>query len=125
MKQITKSDIKQAISDRWWVSLAVINIIAAIVVSIVIAVNIEPRETQVITHYSSFGITNFYRDYWYHLYSYIALAWIMVGSNVLLSLKLKSIERRDLALALLWSGLAMLTILMIFALSIARIAALG
>ena len=125
MKQITKSDIKTAITDRWWSGLVVANVIVCIIAVITIAVSIEPRETQVITRYSSFGITGFYRSYWYYLYSYVALVLIMAVGHSAVSLKLMHMNRRDLALALLWSSLAFIVIAVLFALSITRIAALG
>ena len=125
MKQITKSDIKTAITDRWWSSLVVANVIVCIIAVIIIAVSIEPRETQVITRYSSFGITGFYRSYWYYLYSYVALVLIMAVGHSAVSLKLMHMNRRDLALALLWSSLVFIVIAVLFALSITRIAALG
>ena len=125
MKQITKSDIKTAITDRWWSGLVVANVIVCIIAVIIIAVSIEPRETQVITRYSSFGITGFYRNYWYYLYSYVALVLIMAVGHSAVSLKLMHMNRRDLALALLWSSLAFIVIAVLFALSITRIAALG
>ena len=125
MKQITKSDIKTAITDRWWAGLVVANVIVCIIAVIIIAVSIEPRETQVITRYSSFGITGVYRGYWYYLYSYVALVLIMTVGHSAVSLKLMHMNRRDLALALLWSSLAFIVIAVLFALSITRIAALG
>ena len=125
MKQITKSDIKTAITDRWWSGLVVANVVVCIIAVIIIAVSIEPRETQVITRYSSFGITGFYRSYWYYLYSYVALVLIMAVGHSAVSLKLIHMNRRDLALALLWSSLAFIVIAVLFALSITRIAALG
>ena len=39
----------------------IVNILAAVVVVIIIGVSIEPKETQVVTHFSSFGITGLYR----------------------------------------------------------------
>ena len=125
MKQITRSDIKTVITDRWWAGLVVANVIVCIIAVIIIAVSIEPRETQVITRYSSFGITGFYRSYWYYLYSYVALVLIMAVGHSAVSLKLMHMNRRDLALALLWSSLAFIVIAVLFALSITRIAALG
>ena len=125
MKQITRSDIKTVITDRWWAGLVVANVIVCIIAVIIIAVSIEPRETQVITRYSSFGITGFYRNYWYYLYSYVALVLIMAVGHSAISLKLMHMSRRDLALALLWSSLAFIVIAVLFALSITRIAALG
>lgn len=125
MKQITKIDVKKALGERWWVGLAVANVVAMVVAVIIIIISIEPKETQVITHYSSYGIATFYRSYWYHLYGYVVLALIMAGTSIMLSLKLLHLNRRDLALSVLWAGLGMLGVLTIFALSIISIAALG
>ena len=125
MKQITKADIKKAISNRWWAGLVVVNALLTVVGIILIIASIEPRETQVITHYSSFSVMTFYRGYWYHLYGYVALVLIMGVGHVLLSLKLLHMERRDLALALLWANLVLIVVAVLFALSNIRIAALG
>lgn len=125
MKQLTKSDIKQAISDRWWTGLVVVNIVACIAAVITIAVSIEPREAQVITRYSTFGIAGFYRGYWYYLYSYAVLVLVMTAGHTAISLKLRHMQRRDLALVLLWATLALIVLTVLFALSIIRIAALG
>ena len=55
----------------------------------------------------------------------MALVLIMTVGHSALSLKLMHMNRRDLALALLWSSLAFIVIAVLFALSITRIAALG
>lgn len=125
MKQVTKADVKKALHNRWWVGLAVANIIVAIIVAIVIIASIEPRETQVITHFSSFGITGFYRSYWYHLLGYALLELVVVGVHIALSLKLFQLGRKDLSLAFLWSTLGISAMVLIFALSIINIAVLG
>lgn len=125
MKQITQKDVKKALRDRWWVGLVVLNILVTAVAVIVIGVSIEPKETQVITHFSSFGITGFYRSYWYSLWGYAALALVILGVHGALSLKLHQLDRRDLSLALLWSTVGITVVVLIFALSIIKIAALG
>ena len=125
MKQITKQDLKKALRDRWWLGLAIVNAVVGLIVILIISFSIEPKETQVITHYSSFGITGFYRNYWYHLLSYAVLEFVVVAAHVALSLKLYQIGRRDLSLALLWSTFGLSVMLLIYALSIISIAALG
>ena len=125
MKQITKQDVKKALKDRWWVGLIIANVIVGLVVAISIAVNIEPRETQVITHYTSFGITGFYRSYWYHLWAYILLEVIILAAHGAISLKLYQLQRRDFALSILWGTLAMSVIVMLYAQSIIKVASIG
>lgn len=125
MKQISKQDIKTALKDRWWVGLVITNIVIGLIVAVVIVVAIEPRETQVITHYSAFGVSNFYRSSWTQLLNYGLLELIVVAAHSLLSLKLMHIERRDLALALLWATIGLSLVVLTYALSIIKIAALG
>lgn len=125
MRQITKKDIKHAFGDRWWLGLVMANIFLGVIVMLVIGFGIEPKETQVITHYSSFGLTGFYRSQWYTLWGYALLELIVVVAHGVLSLKLLHLDRRDLALALLWGTLGVSLLVLLFALSIIRIAALG
>lgn len=103
----------------------VANALLGAVVIIIIGVSIEPKETQVITHYSSFGITGFYRGHWYVLWGYALLELVIIAVHGALSLKLLHLERRDLAFALLWGTLGVSLLTLLFALSIIRIAALG
>lgn len=96
-----------------------------IVLIIVQAVMIEPNTTQVITQYSSYGITGFYRNYWYSLWMYAALQLIILVGHTALALKLVRLERRVLALPLLWGTGGLLVIVFLYAQSIIKIAALG
>lgn len=125
MKQITKLYVNQTLKDKWWVSLVVANIILTIVTVLIIAFSIEPKETQVFTHYSAFGVAGLYKGYWYSLWNYAILAIIILISHVILSLKLRHADKRDLSLVLLWSTFGMTVLLLIFALAIIKIAALG
>lgn len=125
MRQISKKDIRSALRDRWWFGLVLLNIVVAVAVILTIAVTIQPKETQVINHYSSFGVTGFYRNYWYYLWGYALLEIIILVSHTFVSLKLRQLDRRDLSLALLWSTVGISVIVMIFASSIIKIAALG
>lgn len=125
MRQITKQDFRKAIKDRWWIGLVVANIVVALVVIISLAVGIQPKETQVITHYTSFGITGFYRSYWYHLWTYVLLELVILAAHGVLSLKLYQLKRRDFALALLWATLGMSMLVLLFGRSIVNIASMG
>lgn len=125
MKQITKRDIVHMLQDRWWVGLVVANVLVAIIVVAILGFSIDPKETQVITHYSSFGVTGFYRSYWYALWGYVLLELIILLTHGMLSIKLQHLKRRDLALALLWATLGLSGMVLVYGLSIIKIAALG
>jgi len=125
MRQITKEDRKKALGDRWWIGLVILNAVVAIVVIISLGLSIQPKEVQVITHFSSFSLTGYYRNYWYFLWGYALLELIVVSAHSALSLKLHQLGRRDLALALLWSTIGLSIMILIFGLSIIHIAAKG
>ena len=125
MKQRTQSLLHSIIGDGWLTGLTIVNILVMIIVIVAIAVMIEPRETQVITQYSAFGITGFYLGYWYNLWSYVAFEIILVVGNSLLSAKLAQLNRRDLSLALLWLTIGLSVVVLLIARSIIKIATLG
>ena len=125
MKQITKAYVRKTLKDTWWVSLAIANIVMTVIAVLIIAVSIQPKETQVFTHYSAFGITGLYKGYWYSLWNYAILAVVILIAHGLMSVKLRQMDRRDLSLALLWGTLGVTVLLLIFAHEIISIAALG
>ena len=67
----------------------------------------------------------FYRSHWSSLFSYFALAFMIVFGHSALSVKLISLEKRSLAIFLLWLTLGILAILAILAYSIIKIASIG
>ena len=125
MKKQATSLLHSILSDRWLSGLLIVNAIVMIIVIIGIAVIIEPRETQVIAQYSAFGTTGFYRGYWYTLWAYTLLELILVIGNGAFSLRLVNMERRELGLALLWLTIGLSGVVLLFARTIIKIAALG
>ncbi len=125
MKQHSISFLRSILADRWLSGLLIANILVMIGIIIAIAVMIEPRETQVITQYSAFGVTGFYRGYWYTLWAYAALELIIVIGNAILSIRLVQIERREFAVMLMWLTIGLSIVAFLFARSIIKIAALG
>ena len=111
--------------DRLMVSLVLANIILAVAASIFLIISIEPNESQVITRYTSYGVTNFYRGHWYELFGYVLLALFMAVGHSALAVKLVNADRKCLAKALLWLTLGMIVALVLFARSIIKIASLG
>lgn len=125
MKRYLRTSIKTIVGDRQLLILVLLNIIIATSVAIVMAVSIQPHYTQVIARFSSYGISGFYRDVWYSLYVFPVMAFVILIGHVALSVKLVSLNRRDLAVALLILTIFLLIILLIMAKSIIGVAALG
>ena len=125
MKKHTMSLLNSVLSDRWLVGLLIANFVIMIIMIIVLAVIIDPKETQVITQYSAFGVAAFYRGYWYSLWMYAVFELILVVGNAVFSAKLVQLEKRDLALALAWLTIGLSVLTFLFARSIIKIAALG
>ena len=125
MKDTINKSIKTVLSDRGISILLIINIIVFIAISIFLITSIKHSEAQVITRYTAYGGANFYRNHWYSLFGYIALAFMIVFGHSILSIKLVSLEKRSMAVFFLWLTLGILIVLTALAYSIIKIASLG
>ena len=125
MNDTVKKSLRVIAADRGLAGLIVVNLIAVVIIAVFLLVAIKPNESQVITRYTAYGVANFYRSYWYDLFSYAVLAIIMAVGHSVLSVKLALAKRRDLAMFVLCLTLGLLIILVIFAWSIIKIASLG
>lgn len=125
MKDTIKKSIKVILNDRAVAALLLVNLIFFIAITVFLATVIKHSEAQVITRYTAYGPANFYRDHWYSLFGYIALAFVVVLGHAILSVKLVVLEKRSIALFVLWLTLGILAILAVLAYSIIRIASLG
>lgn len=74
------------------------------VITIYISINLRPSELQLVSRYSSFGDTNFYRDQWYYLISFVLFSWIVAISSIAISKKIYDLSGRALALLFAWMG---------------------
>ena len=122
MKKHITSTLRQIMKDRWLLGLVIVNILLASIIIISFAVTIKPKETQVIVQHSAFSVTGLYRGHWYSLWTYGVLQLMITVGHIILSAKLAVVQRRDLALALLWLTIAISVILALFAYSIIVIA---
>lgn len=125
MKQQAQSLIQLIKQDRGLMITVGLLALLTVVLIIVQAIMIEPNTTQVITQYSSYGITGFYRNYWYSLWAYTALQVIILVGHSALALKMVKLDRRALALPFLCATGGVLVMVFLYAQSISKIAALG
>ena len=122
MKNHITNTLRQIMKDRRLLGLVIVNILLASIIIISFAVTIKPKETQVIVQHSAFSVTGLYRGHWYSLWTYGVLQLMITVGHIILSAKLAVVQRRDLALALLWLTIAISVILALFAYSIIVIA---
>lgn len=125
MKLRTLEAFKLIIADR--VALILLGVFMLLVVAfcISIAVSLHPSELQVVTHYTAFGITNFYRDKWFYFLTFIVFG-VMVGIvHAGLVAKLYKIKDRSFAIGFTWLSIVMVLIAWVLTHSVLQVASLS
>lgn len=106
-------------------SLSVLIVALMIVYIVYVALSLQPTELQVATRYTAFGETQFYRNKWYYLLSFIGLAVVSVAAHLILMAKLNGRNMRPLAFGLGWLTLLLLAILFVVTRSVLGVAFLS
>jgi hypothetical protein len=102
--------IKLILADRVLAALLFLFLLLVVAYCIFVGVSLRPSDLQVVTHYSAFGETSFYRDKWYYFISFIALGVIMAITHIVVTVKLFIQGRRPLALFFTWFSLFLIVI---------------
>jgi len=110
MNKLSFEPLKQFLEDRLLATLAIALAVLAIVYSIYVGVSLQPSDLQVAVHYTAFGDTNFYRDKWYYLATFIGFGLIFAIAHPILAVKLFMQDRRDIALIFLIISLFLLVV---------------
>lgn len=124
MKQYITSTLQQLLADRPLFSLVGFFLFGCLVLIVYVAFNIHASELQVVNHYTSFGTTNFYRDKWYYLLSFIGFVIVMAVAHIALLYKILDQKGRDIAVAFVWLSIVLLFITAATAYQVLKIAAL-
>ena len=125
MKTRSLELLKQILADRYFAVLISVMLLIALVYCIWIGATVEPTELQVVNHYTAFGITNFYRNQWYYLLSFIAFGLLVAAAHLLLAVKLYTIKNRTFALGFIWLGIVVLLISAVWTQAILEVASLS
>lgn len=109
-KHNIRNAIKAILADRAYLGL-IIGIIAAMIIYIVFVVtSIESRDIQVVTQYSAFGESHFYKSRWFYLYGFALLGLLAAAINIGIMGKLLAYERRSLGVAVGWLTLVLFVV---------------
>jgi hypothetical protein len=111
--------------DRTLLFVWVLVVILVIVIIILGAVYIRPSDLQLPVRYSSFGITNFFRDKWYYLVSFIIFGILVLIMHTGISVKLLAVKGRAFALGFLWLTVGMLVIAVVTIYALFRVVTLS
>lgn len=114
--------IKLVLADRVVTVLLGLMVLLAVVYCLYVGVSLHPSELQVAVHYTAFGETNYYREKWYYLLSFIGFGGIIAILHGALAIKLYALERRQLAIFLIWLSMFLLVIAWFLTAAVLRVA---
>lgn len=86
--------------------------------------NIHPSDLKIVTHYSAFGSTNFYRDTWFYLLGFAVFGVVLFVTHALVTLRLLAAKGSEIALFFVWVSIAILFIAIAITYQVLRVAAL-
>lgn len=122
MKNNIIRSLKLILADRLILILLLGLIGASLIYCLYVALSLRPSDLQVAVHYTAYGETNFYREKWYYLLSFVGFGLIVATLNTAIAIKLYVLERRQLALFFIWMSFLVLAIGWILTHSVLRVA---
>ena len=125
MKKHIQTTLQTLLKDRYLSGLLAGFLALCFVTIVYLAFMIHASELQVVVHYTSFGTTNFYRDKWYYLLSFVAFMVMMAVVHTTVCLKLLEKRGRDLALAFAWLSILIVLIALALFYQVLKIASLS
>lgn len=120
-----KDNIRLVLADRGYLFAIVTLLVAVFIIFVLGATNIRPSELQVPVRYTSFGITNFYRDKWYYLLAFVVFGLAVAVMHALISLRLYALKGRGMAVSFIWLSVIMLVIAAVFIYAVFRVVSLS
>lgn len=108
MKLTFNQLIKDITSDRHFMVVLACLVTISIIFCIYITVSLRPSELQVVTHYSAFGTTNFYRDKWFYLVGFVVFGLVNAIVYGALACKIFMHKGRALAIPFAWMGVVVM-----------------
>jgi hypothetical protein len=125
MKQQFTKSLRVFTKDRYITVLLASFLLLCIAVIIFLAVQIHPSELQVVVHYTSFGSTNFYRDKWYYLLTFVAFVLIIAVTHSVIGYKLLQKRDKEITVAFLWLSIILILIATALFYQVLKIASLS
>lgn len=97
------------LTDRLVTFITVLFILFCAAYCIYVGISLHASDLQVAVHYTVYGETNFYRDKWYYLITFIVFGMIVAIGHTILMAKIYVQGHRQMAI--LFMGLSYITIM--------------
>jgi hypothetical protein len=120
LKTIQQS-LKELITNRYLTTLAVVTVVLALGLLIYISVAVRPSELQLVTHYTAFGVTHFYRSQWFYLLTFGLFGILVAFFHTALATKLYVAKGHPLALMVAWMGIGVIIFAWVISISIINV----
>jgi hypothetical protein len=125
MKDSLLKSLKLLSKERRIITALIVFAIVTLAFIIYVGSNIHPSELKLVTHYSAFGTTNFYRDTWFYLLTFVIFGLTVLIAHTLITLRLLVLKGNELALSFVWVSIIMICIAAAFVNQVLRVAALA
>lgn len=102
MKQHIVTHTKHIIGNRSLLISCLVLAVVALMGVIYMLISLHASDLKVVTHYSAFGLTHFYRDQWLYYVNFIVFVIAVAVFGIILSSKLAAKERPQLAVLYVW-----------------------
>ena len=112
MKQHIVTHTKHVTGNRSLLIGCLILSVLAVVGVIYMIIGLHASDLKVVTHYSAFGLTHFYRDQWLYYLNFIVLVVSVAILGIVLGSKLAK-ERPQLALLYVWLSVIVICFVLI------------
>lgn len=122
MKHTVATTLKTIVADRSFFSLVVAVAAVAVVCCVYVLLSVESRDIRIVTQYSGFGESHFYRAPWYTLYAFGVMFLLTGLINAAAMIKLYSYERRQFAVYLGWMTLLLCVIALAYTVKVLGVA---
>lgn len=120
-KEAIQLSIKRVFTDRPFLFVMAGLLVMGFVYAIMIGLNVHTSDVTVYSRYTAFGEAHFYKAHWQYLLSFVAFGLLVTGIHLTLMVKFYNLNRRQTALIIGWTGMMVLVIAMMYALSVMQL----
>ncbi len=108
MKKLIQESFSDLMGNRQLFVMCVVIALSAFGYILYVVLNVHPSELQLVSHYSAFGVTHFYRDQWYYLLVFAIFGLLLAVMHIVLIVKILAVKGHALAVLFAWMTIAMI-----------------
>lgn len=116
-----KLSIKRVFTDRPFLWMIAGVALAGIIYMLLVGFNIRPSDVTVYIRFTRFGQNGFYgfsKSHWAYHFSFLVFGLVVAVTHIALMIKFHNLDRRQTALFVGWTGVAVLIISAAYALAV-------